>query len=103
MRRNTMCQIKLLYVLRMCLLYTSYSTEIPFLKAITRETFDVSGGMFSRVINNNPRYNASDQVTVLIICLLYTFSLKVGSWSFEYVINLLIYCLNCRKTLFTRK
>ena len=29
--------------------------------------------------------------------------LKVGSWSFECIIIFLIYFLNCRKALFTRK
>ena len=30
-------------------------------------------------------------------------ALKVGSWSFECIITLLIYFINCRKTAFTRK
>ena len=30
-------------------------------------------------------------------------SFKVGSWSFEGIISLLIYYLNCRKALFTKK
>ena len=29
--------------------------------------------------------------------------LKVGAFSFECIIILLIYCINCRKALFTRK
>ena len=30
-------------------------------------------------------------------------ALKVGSWSFEFIIILLIYFLNCRKAIFKRK
>ena len=30
-------------------------------------------------------------------------NLKVGSWRFEGIIILLIYFLNCRKALFTKK